>query len=149
VKYVAGFLFSGDLSLVALIRKNKPAWQAGRLNGIGGKIEGLETPEMAMVREFEEETGLATPVSNWTHFLTMSGESTDGQPFEVFFFACYGETDDLKTVTDETVVLTEVAEVNPARNDMVENLPWLIGLAYDHLYDGRPRFTSVLYGGAK
>ena len=41
--YVAGFLFSYDLKRVALIQKTKPAWQAGRHNAVGGKIEEGET----------------------------------------------------------------------------------------------------------
>ena len=55
--YVAGFLFSPDRSRVLLIRKNRPAWQAGKLNGLGGKIEPGETPPQAMRREFREEQG--------------------------------------------------------------------------------------------
>ena len=43
-EYVAGFLFSRDGSLLALILKNKPDWQKGKLNAIGGKIEDGETP---------------------------------------------------------------------------------------------------------
>lgn len=41
--YVAGFMkdFSDN---VALVRKNKPKWQAGRLNGVCGGIEDGETP---------------------------------------------------------------------------------------------------------
>jgi hypothetical protein len=34
---VAGFLFRNNDTEVALIRKNKPDWQKGKLNGIGGK----------------------------------------------------------------------------------------------------------------
>jgi 8-oxo-dGTP diphosphatase len=42
--YACGFLFSLDRTRVLLIRKRRPAWQAGRLNGVGGKIEPGETP---------------------------------------------------------------------------------------------------------
>lgn len=38
-RYVVGFLFDSEFRQVALIRKQKPQWQAGLLNGIGGKIE--------------------------------------------------------------------------------------------------------------
>ena len=40
-----------------LILKDRPAWQAGRLNLPGGKIEPGETPEQAAARELKEETG--------------------------------------------------------------------------------------------
>lgn len=44
---------------VLLVHKNKPAWQAGRFNLPGGKIEQGETPCEAAVRELLEETGLS------------------------------------------------------------------------------------------
>lgn len=34
-KYVVGFAFDLTLTMVALIRKNRPEWQMGLLNGIG------------------------------------------------------------------------------------------------------------------
>lgn len=43
---------------VLLIRKAKPDWQAGLLNGIGGKVEFGEGILQATRREFYEETGL-------------------------------------------------------------------------------------------
>jgi 8-oxo-dGTP pyrophosphatase MutT (NUDIX family) len=55
-RYVVGFLFSEDESRVLLVWKNRPAWQDGKLNGVGGKIEAGETPLQAMEREFKEET---------------------------------------------------------------------------------------------
>ena len=52
--YVLGFMFSPDMERILLMRKNRPEFQAGKFNGIGGKIEGTETPLQAMIREFEE-----------------------------------------------------------------------------------------------
>ncbi len=40
------------------IKKARPAWQAGRWNMPGGKVEPGETPEKAIRREVQEETGL-------------------------------------------------------------------------------------------
>lgn len=64
--YVLGFAFQGDD--VLLIRKNKPDFMAGKLNGIGGKVDGLEKPIRAMLREFWEETGITTLYDNWHQF---------------------------------------------------------------------------------
>jgi 8-oxo-dGTP pyrophosphatase MutT (NUDIX family) len=43
---------------ILLVEKQKPAWQKGRLNLVGGKVEPGETPEQAALRELEEESGL-------------------------------------------------------------------------------------------
>ena len=71
--YVCGFLFSPDRSRVLLIRKRRPAWQAGRLNGVGGKVEAGEALYHAMRREFREEAGLDLPESQWAHAITLTG----------------------------------------------------------------------------
>jgi hypothetical protein len=49
-RYVAGFLFDSALHNVLLIEKQKPEWQVGMLNAIGGKIEGDELPMDAKCR---------------------------------------------------------------------------------------------------
>jgi len=53
-QYVAGFLFDETLENVVLIRKNRPKWQAGKLNGVGGHVEARETSIETMHREFKE-----------------------------------------------------------------------------------------------
>lgn len=37
--YVCGFLMSYDMDKVVLIKKNRPDWQKGKWNGVGGKIK--------------------------------------------------------------------------------------------------------------
>ena len=48
---------------ILLIEKNRPEWQAGRINFPGGSIEEGETPEQAAVRELKEESGLIADIS--------------------------------------------------------------------------------------
>ena len=62
MKYVVGYCFDPYFEHVVLIEKARPEWQAGKLNGVGGKIEPKETPRRAMVREFQEEAGVYIPV---------------------------------------------------------------------------------------
>ena len=69
MNYCLGFAFRGDV--VYLIRKERPAFMAGKLNGIGGKLEPGEDPLEAMRREFKEEAGLT--VSNWHPFYIIPG----------------------------------------------------------------------------
>jgi 8-oxo-dGTP diphosphatase len=45
-KYVVGFLFNSDTNKVCLIKKNRPQWQKGRLNGVGGHIEDGKAPKL-------------------------------------------------------------------------------------------------------
>jgi len=73
-EYCLGFAFTVDYAgyqRVLLIRKIHPDWQAGRLNGIGGKIEAGETPHRAMAREFREEAGLESLPTAWVKFAEM------------------------------------------------------------------------------
>jgi 8-oxo-dGTP diphosphatase len=129
--YVVGFFFSGDKSHVALIRKNRPTWQAGKLNGIGGHIEPGETPIAAQVREFFEETGVVVPVEQWQKVALMY---RDGG-FRCYVFRAFAryqsfhlDATPLKTTTDETI---ELHPVNNLPTDILSNVGWLIGMCLD------------------
>ena len=39
IRYTVGFVFSEGFKSVLLIRKTKPDWQAGLMNGVGGEAE--------------------------------------------------------------------------------------------------------------
>lgn len=69
-EYVLGFALTKNKRWVVLIQKTKPEFQAGKLNGVGGKIEEGETPKEAMVREFHEETGCFH--EEWKHYATLN-----------------------------------------------------------------------------
>ena len=133
--YVCGLLFSPSLDSVVLIRKNRPTWQAGKLNGVGGKVEANESPSQAMIRECKEETGV----------------KLSGEDFQVWFYCATGDTESAQTITDEPVSEWCARDVinssHPQAPKFVENLPWLVPLAIDHLRDGKPAFAHVRYGG--
>ena len=88
-EYVLGFAFCRDYAgfqRVLLIRKTKPTWQAGLLNGVGGKIENSDfTPHRAMSREFREETGLDTLPAAWTKFAVMEFPESRVHTFVTWF----------------------------------------------------------------
>ena len=128
-RYVAGFLFKKRA--VLLIRKTRPEWQDGLLNGIGGKVEPGELPRDAMAREFEEETGLKTLPADWTEYCV-----EQGSVYTVHFFKrrvhSLGGTE-LRPVND---VGERLCWVNSRRAagfypDVVGNLRWLIPMALD------------------
>jgi 8-oxo-dGTP diphosphatase len=128
-KYVVGFMFDVAMSNVALIRKNKPAWQAGLLNGIGGKVEAGEEAINAMCREFGEEAGLWP--SDWTHFCSMSGTNNDGGSFEVEFFYTIGEPHKLTSMESEQIEVVSSKAIAGGEEKTIGNLPWLVALALD------------------
>jgi 8-oxo-dGTP pyrophosphatase MutT (NUDIX family) len=138
VEYVLCFMFNDDFSKVAMIRKKKPEWQAGLLNGIGGKVEPEEYPRIAMLREFEEETGYALDNNFLKHFCEMGG--TD---WKVHCYATRGHLEHLKTMESEPIEIIEVAGLWNER--VIENIPWLVHMAIDALQDGRPHFAQVNY----
>jgi 8-oxo-dGTP diphosphatase len=120
--YVAGFLFSPYKNKVALILKNKPKWQAGKYNAIGGKIEKGETPLQAMQREFEEEAG--TKIKDWAQYAVLQGEG-----FKVYFFwAADPKIKLVKSMTDEVVEVFDTGEDKLPAN-LMTNVRWLIEMA--------------------
>jgi 8-oxo-dGTP diphosphatase len=121
--YVAGFLFSEDYSKIVLIKKNKPEWQAGFLNGTGGKIELTDdSPLFAMIREFKEETGYE--VKTWQEFCKLSGKD-----WEVYFFKAVGDVTKVSTQESEEIVVIPISEYR--RYPLIQNLNWLIPMALD------------------
>lgn len=133
--YVAGFLFGDNCKCVALIKKLRPAWQAGLYNGIGGKVEPGETPMQAMIREFREETGVT--VMWWQPFCTIvhSESKSNSGPWTVHFFKCLrSEVATLQSPTDEKVTWWNVNAVCCDLNDyFVSNLRWLVPMALEDL----------------
>lgn len=127
--YVTGFLFGDDGSDVLLIRKTRPEWQAGKLNGIGGKVEDGECPASAMSREFAEETGVC--FEDWE--LTIRHEGPD---WVVFYYRGHstGTIDAvLKLDTYPTDEVPEVWSVHSpeAAEHFVRNIKWAIPLSND------------------
>jgi 8-oxo-dGTP diphosphatase len=131
IDYVLGFLFDDKKERVVLIEKNRPSWQAGLLNGVGGKIElgeettwGLkwkEKPQDAMRREFKEETGVDIPL--WVFNGTMSGDG-----FCVWVYSSFGPVDAVQTMEDEKVAIYNVDTL--LRSDkVIPNLKWMIPFA--------------------
>jgi 8-oxo-dGTP diphosphatase len=133
-EYVCGFLFSrptdDEGQKVVLIRKNRPEWQAGRLNGVGGKFEEDIDPsfQSAMVREFHEETGVLVHYDEWTLFCVYGGVS-NGERYRVYFFKASPEV--FPQVTSKTDEDVEIVYTRVLPSDVIFNLNWLIPLAND------------------
>ena len=121
-KFVVGFAFDSKSEQILLITKNRPEWQKGCLNGIGGKIEIRETPSTAMKRESMEETGLNL---NWFRRGVMTGKNNDGMPFECHIFYAYdNQIYFFNQIEDEPLALYDVDKVN--EYPIIRNLFYLI-----------------------
>lgn len=107
-RYVVGFAYTDD-GRCLLLRKNRPKWQEGLLNGIGGKIEDGESPEEAMGRESMEEVGLDL---DWRCRGMMSGENNDGSLFECHVFYAKGaKVESFRRIEAEKPGLYSLAEM--------------------------------------
>lgn len=138
-KYVCGFMFDEQHENVALIRKQKPEWQKGFLNGIGGKIEGDESNEDAMIREFKEETGFDTFFREWSPF----AEIVQDDIFHVFFFYAVGDLSLLQTVEQEEIVILPLKELHESKS--LPSIKWLIYLCLDDTHS----YTCSIYNKPK
>lgn len=76
----------------------------------------------------------------WSYFCRM-----EGIDFKVHCFSTVVDLSMCKTTTSERIEIILVDEIKYLRPEMIENLPWLVHLAVDHLQDGRPNFTVSDY----
>lgn len=120
--YVLGFMFDTVSETVSLMLKQRPKWQKGLLNGIGGKIEAKESPIQAMVREFEEETAVKVLSHNWKHVITLKSKQFNSI---VFIFKTEGDISLLKKATDEEIQVVDYTNLGQI---LVPNLKWMIPL---------------------
>jgi len=137
-RYVVGFAFDDRNSRVLLIKKLKPAWQHGKLNGIGGKIEHGESPVEAMVREFREECGLNTRAEDWTQVecLTFPVIHNKGAQLWVFAAKIHGCTQTARSLTAEEVHGYQHTEgmLHNALGNVIPNLLWLVPKSYQAIF---------------
>lgn len=124
---VVGFMFSPDKKHVVLIDKQRPTWQKGKLNGIGGHVKSNEKRLYSMVREFKEETGIIN--TNWQYFA--KGYNIDDSDINVWFYKVFSDDyKNVKTITDEAVVIIRIEDLYSL--PLIYNLNWLIPLALDN-----------------
>lgn len=117
-RYVITFMFTEDLSGVWMIEKNKPEWQKGCVNGIGGKIETGEMPTNAAIRELKEEGGV-----EFNEYDVLYVGLIEGDEFQVEVYT--GVTDQkLKTVESEGIKLIPKDDVRLHKH--IDNIPLLI-----------------------
>lgn len=132
-KMVIGFMFTDDMKQVLLLlKRHGPGSVVGRWNGIGGKIELTDADPMgAQIREFEEETGIATTRQDWFKFTEFRGDD--------FIVYCFWGTSsravlNARTMTDEPIEIVN-CDMTGMRHiyniPLAPNLKWWIPFLRD------------------
>ena len=140
--HTVGFIFDQTLSRVVLIQKNRPTWQAGKLNGIGGKIEPEEESLTCMVREAHEESGLMTAPDEWIFLGTLN---EPGAIVDCYATVYAGAPEDIFTRTDEQIAWYEAKKLP---DNALPNLSWLVAFAHDALQSDAKHPFVVNYTNA-
>lgn len=82
-RYTVGIVFDYSMEeCLMLLTNHGPC--PGKLNGVGGKIEDGETPDIAMAREFYEETGIPITAVDKVKFLVKM-EFPSGVELQVYY----------------------------------------------------------------
>lgn len=123
LRYVLALLFTPDRQRIVLVEKTRPAWQAGLVNALGGKLGEGESAVAAARREVREEAGV--DVAGWEEVLVWRDPQYVMSVVRAFDTAAAAA----RTAEDQRVFLADVAAL-PAR--VIDNLRWIIPLALDH-----------------
>jgi 8-oxo-dGTP diphosphatase len=141
--FVVGFAFNTQRDTVALIEKQRPEWQRGKLNGIGGAVEPTDKSfHAAMAREFQEETGVWIPPDKWRLFAKLAHNGNG-----IYCFTAVSDAiADVTTLTDEPIRLAPIesyglAPVIQYPYIPVRNLRYLVSLALDEEQHAVPLFV--------
>lgn len=132
-EFVVGFAFTGiNERDLLMVKKNRPEWQAGKFNGVGGHVEEGETMLEAMAREFYEETGIESTPAKWLRVCTLVfpeariGFFRSNVAWNLAFEATNPQLYGKEFPTDEPVCLMSYDRLP---HNMIPNLKWIIPMA--------------------
>lgn len=131
-EFSLGFIFNATGDRVLLVHKQKPEWQAGKINGIGGKLEEGETPEECIARETFEEARLTIPSQAWI-FLGLKSETS--ATIHIFMTIYEGDTSDAQKGDYEEV---EWFPTDNLPENCIPNLWWMIPFAQEQMLGTDP-----------
>lgn len=152
-RYTVSLLFNPDGSKVLLQKKDRTIF-AGRLNGVGGKVEDEETPADGALREILEETGTKKQHMQkftWLGTLTLpepcDTKYPDNYPEIWFFAAIVKETVPKKPETEtEEIDWYEIQPDNRPLTDLRTagdgNLEYFISRAGKTLFESRVTYVQ-------
>lgn len=132
------------------VKKSKPEWQSGLINGPGGNLEATESYRECIVREVKEETGLDISPERFHEFGVMAGfENIKGDRIQqwtcylYFVHLDYGSM--LQAATQTTADVVELVNLNLVKGNwcgLIDNIPALYEI-------GRHSFESFRRTGTR
>jgi hypothetical protein len=147
-EYTVGFIFDPRFEIVALMRKNRPAWQAGKLNGIGGKFEAVDNnnPRVCMLREAKEEAvwehkplggelrSYELDKLSWKQFARIAGKknvitTTRLWVVHCFYTICENPICVRSREPDQPIEVIGVNDIARLQRECTHNTPWLLQMA--------------------
>ena len=141
VKATLAFVFNTSLNKVLLMRKQKPTFHTGLLNGLGGKLEKGESHLDCVVREIKEEAGILIPKEQWLHVGNLKWDI-----WEVSIWTTQLHTKSPTIFPEEHI---DWYSCQPVPKDIVSNLSWLIPLSVDVIRQiqekNSPPLTKITY----
>lgn len=128
-KYSLGFAFDQKLEHVVLIEKTHPSFLAGKLNGLGGKLEDKDNGFLMRChrREFFEECGLPTDDGSWRYFAKFFQRFGDFEVFCYYAILLDSMIESVCSMTEEKVAIYRVQDIPGL--PVMPNLRWLIPMA--------------------
>jgi 8-oxo-dGTP diphosphatase len=120
--FVLALLYSADRRKVVLMRRTRPAWQAGRVNALGGRLGQGESATAAAQREVREECGV--DVAEWREVLVW-----EDAEYRMHVVRAVSEKALAARIMEDQEVF--LAEVNALPGNVIDNLRWLVPLALD------------------
>jgi 8-oxo-dGTP diphosphatase len=120
--FVLALLYSVDRRHVVLMRRMRPAWQAGRVNALGGRLQPGESAAAVARREVREECGV--DVAEWREVLVWD----DAEYVMHVMRGVSEQALEARTIEDQEVFL---ADVRALPHNVIDNLRWLVPFALD------------------
>lgn len=115
VHYVSGYAFDENKSRVILLIKEKPIFFKGKLMPPGGKVEGDESIQEAIAREFHEETGVLTSEFAWVAVGQITVNDFNGEAAVCDFLTTVLDNDLFETAAtmeDEKVIQMNIDDLS-------------------------------------
>lgn len=123
-KLVVGYIFNPEMDQVILIKKIRPDFMVGKLNGVGGKVEAGEEYIEAMRRESKEETGLE--IEKWQKVCKMVGPDWK----MIVYYTVVDNITEARKMEEEEVGVYDVWKLFDC--DLMHDVLWIVHLVKDH-----------------